>query len=125
VSCTFLHGNLLHLFVNCQALASLGPFVENNAGHARFLAIYATSAVAGSVASYMFCPSLSVGASGGDCSWLLGPALLMLPCRRSSWRRSSGRRCNKRNLFCHLGSCRRPPNAQMVLLWFLGASMIP
>lgn len=73
MSCTFLHGNLLHLFTNCQALASLGPFVENNAGHARFLAIYATSAVAGSAASYMFCPRLSVGASGGDCSWILAP----------------------------------------------------
>jgi hypothetical protein len=47
-----------------QALASLGPFVESNAGHARFLAIYATSAIAGSLASYLFCPSMSVGASG-------------------------------------------------------------
>lgn len=76
VSCTFLHGNLLHLFTNCQALASLGPFVENNAGHARFLAIYATSAIAGSLASYMFCPSMSVGASGAIFG--LGAALALI-----------------------------------------------
>lgn len=55
-----------HLYQHPQALNSLGPFVENNAGHARFLAIYATSAVAGSMASYMFCPSMSVGASGAQ-----------------------------------------------------------
>jgi Rhomboid family len=47
-----------------QALSSLGPFVESNAGHARFLSIYAVSAIAGSLASYWFCPSMSVGASG-------------------------------------------------------------
>lgn len=62
-----------------QALASLGPFVENNAGHARFLAIYATSAIAGSLASYMFCPSMSVGASGMD----LCRTLLVKPARAS------------------------------------------
>lgn len=47
-----------------QALSSLGPFVESNAGHARFLAVYAISAISGSLASYMFSPNPSVGASG-------------------------------------------------------------
>ena len=54
-----------HLVIDLpQALSSLGPFVESNAGHARFLAIYALSAISGSLASYMFSPNPSVGASG-------------------------------------------------------------
>lgn len=64
ITCTVLHGGLLHLFMNCQALASLGPFVESNSGKVRYLAVYAVSAIAGSLLSYRFSAAASVGASG-------------------------------------------------------------
>ena len=32
VSCTILHANLFHLYTNCSALNSLGPFVEASSG---------------------------------------------------------------------------------------------
>jgi rhomboid protease GluP len=61
---TFLHGNLVHLFFNSYALFALGPDCERIYGRARFLAIYLLAGIGGSVASYLFSPAPSVGASG-------------------------------------------------------------
>ncbi|KMZ67742.1 Rhomboid-like protein [Zostera marina] len=60
----FLHGNLIHLLVNCYSLNSIGPPVEMFSGSKRFMTVYLTSAIASSLASYRFCQSPSVGASG-------------------------------------------------------------
>lgn len=61
---SLLHGNLTHLAFNCFSLNSIGPTVELITGPRRFLAVYFTSAVAGSLMSYFYCQSPSVGASG-------------------------------------------------------------
>jgi membrane associated rhomboid family serine protease len=55
---------ILHLAGNMYALYLVGPFVERIYGSPAFLAIYVLAAAAGSVASYVFTPSDSVGASG-------------------------------------------------------------
>jgi membrane associated rhomboid family serine protease len=62
----FLHGPLLHIALNGYALYMIGMEVEGFFGRARFAAIYAISALAGSVASFIFIPyfTSSVGASG-------------------------------------------------------------
>jgi membrane associated rhomboid family serine protease len=63
---TFLHGGLLHLALNMFALAQLGPPLETALGRVRFAALYALSALGGSVAGFLVAPplTLSVGASG-------------------------------------------------------------
>lgn len=60
----FLHIGLLHLFMNTLALFYLGIAVESIFGRSRFLWIYVFSGIMGSVASFVFSPSISAGASG-------------------------------------------------------------
>lgn len=60
----FLHGNLVHIFFNGYALFILGPETERIFGTARFLAVYFLGGLTGSIASYAFSASPSVGASG-------------------------------------------------------------
>ncbi len=60
----FLHANLIHLYVNCAGLFSLGSLLEPLLGRWRFLAIYLTTALGGAIASTLVAHSaLSVGAS--------------------------------------------------------------
>ncbi|HSH80353.1 MAG TPA: rhomboid family intramembrane serine protease [Herpetosiphonaceae bacterium] len=59
-----LHGGLVHLLFNSYALYALGPMTEGAFGSGRFLAIYLLAGLAGSIASYMTSPGLSIGASG-------------------------------------------------------------
>ncbi|MEP7360345.1 MAG: rhomboid family intramembrane serine protease [Chloroflexota bacterium] len=54
----------LHLLMNMYALWIVGPLAEALYGRALYLAIYVTSAVGASIASYLFFPNPSVGASG-------------------------------------------------------------
>jgi rhomboid protease GluP len=60
----FLHGGLLHIVFNGFALYVLGPEAERIYGVPRFLAIYFVAGLAGGIASYVFSPHNSVGASG-------------------------------------------------------------
>lgn len=60
----FLHGGLIHLAFNSYALYALGPESERIYGSARFLTIYMLAGLAGSIASYIRSPGLSIGASG-------------------------------------------------------------
>jgi rhomboid protease GluP len=64
VGAMFLHGNLVHIFFNGYGLYALGPESERLYGTARFLAVYFLAGIGGSVASYLFSPVPSVGASG-------------------------------------------------------------
>ncbi|NTV62815.1 MAG: rhomboid family intramembrane serine protease [Oscillochloris sp.] len=64
LSATFLHANLVHIFFNGYALYALGPEAERIYGSRRFLALYLLSGLAGSIASYVLSPAVSVGASG-------------------------------------------------------------
>ena len=65
ISCTFLHGGWLHVILNTYVLIVLGDFLERIIGPARFLLLYAASAVGGSLASALLLDAqMSVGASG-------------------------------------------------------------
>lgn len=55
---------LLHLGFNMYAVYIAGPVVEALYGRVLFVAFYVISAIGGSIASYLFVPGLSVGASG-------------------------------------------------------------
>jgi rhomboid protease GluP len=59
-----LHIGFLHLILNTLALFYLGTAVERIYGSTRFLGIYLFAGFAGSLASFVFTPSLSAGASG-------------------------------------------------------------
>lgn len=59
-----LHIGFLHLFMNTLALFYLGTAVERIFGNVRFLFIYVLAGFFGSLASFVFSPSISAGASG-------------------------------------------------------------
>ena len=59
-----LHGNLLHLLVNCYTLNHLGPTTEALFGGKRMLAVYVLSGVSGNVFSYYMNHLPAVGCSG-------------------------------------------------------------
>ncbi|CAD6218986.1 unnamed protein product [Miscanthus lutarioriparius] len=61
---SLLHADLTHLAFNCFSLNSIGPMVEMLTGPRRFLAVYFSSALAGSLMSYRCSVSPAVGASG-------------------------------------------------------------
>lgn len=59
-----IHIGLLHLLMNTLALYYLGTMVEKIYGNFRFLFIYLTAGFFGALASLLFSPSISAGASG-------------------------------------------------------------
>jgi len=63
VTAGFLHGGIVHIFMNCIGLLLIGADVEETYGAARMLVIYFCSTVAGFYASAMWSPVVSVGAS--------------------------------------------------------------
>lgn len=60
----FIHIGLLHLVMNSIALYFLGVFVERIFGNLRFIFIYLIAGVSGTIASLLFSPNISAGASG-------------------------------------------------------------
>lgn len=65
ITSIFLHGSLIHLFVNMYSLESLGFTVERIFGKLSFLTIYMLSGVCGGLTSIFFSSDRpSVGASG-------------------------------------------------------------
>lgn len=64
LTATFLHGGIFHLLVNGFSLYVLGPDNERIFGTWRFLAVYLIGGLSGSILSYSFSISPSVGASG-------------------------------------------------------------
>lgn len=60
----FLHSDFFHLLFNMYALWSVGPSVLNIFQPLGFMLIYLFSGISGSLASYFFNPTPSVGASG-------------------------------------------------------------
>ncbi|WP_415816134.1 rhomboid family intramembrane serine protease [Mesobacillus thioparans] len=59
-----IHIGLLHLFMNTLALYYLGTMVERLYGNFRFLFIYIVAGFSGVLASFLYSPNLSAGASG-------------------------------------------------------------
>jgi rhomboid protease GluP len=66
LSAAFVHDwtSPLHLAFNMYALYIFGPLVERIFGSLQFILIYVLAALAASVASYIFTPGPSLGASG-------------------------------------------------------------
>lgn len=64
LTCTFLHGNLMHLFLNLAAIYIFGKEVESIYGTFRFLLIYLLSSWGAGLASYSFSQGIAIGASG-------------------------------------------------------------
>jgi len=60
----FIHIGIFHLAMNTIALYYLGTTVEKMFGHIRFFWIYLCSGFIGTLASFVFSPSISAGASG-------------------------------------------------------------
>ena len=63
VTAGFLHGGLLHILMNSWSFLQVGPLVEEVFAGSRMLVIYFCSTVFGFYLSYLWSPSLSVGAS--------------------------------------------------------------
>ncbi len=66
ITATFLHSPdiILHIVFNGYALFMIGMDLESLFGRSRFVAIYAISALAGSVASFAFSPAFGRGPGG-------------------------------------------------------------
>ncbi|MBI2705498.1 MAG: rhomboid family intramembrane serine protease [Actinobacteria bacterium] len=61
----FLHLNILHVGMNMLVLYMIGTQLERAIGHGKFLGLYVTSLIAGSLAALAFNPHvLTMGASG-------------------------------------------------------------
>lgn len=65
----FLHGNLVHLAINCASLNALGGTLEGLSGRERLASVYMVAAVTGNLASFWGSPSVSLGASGAARGW--------------------------------------------------------
>jgi len=64
ITASYLHGGLLHLLMNCYALATLGTLIEESFGARKFFLIYTVCGVTAFLASALFSPVPAVGASG-------------------------------------------------------------
>lgn len=64
ITAMFLHGSVLHLFVNMYSLWIIGNQLENFLGKNKYLVIYLISGLSGSLMSVSLTGSLSLGASG-------------------------------------------------------------
>ncbi len=82
VSAMFLHGNLVHWFLNSLALFQLGSLYESEFGSRRFLLVYLTTGICASLTSAINLREggASVGASGAVLG-ILGALILAI--RRS------------------------------------------
>lgn len=77
-----LHGSLPHIAFNMYALLSFGTGLERHFGHGRFLLLYLLGAFAGNVASFLFSPGYSVGASTAIFGLLGAEAIFLIQNRK-------------------------------------------
>lgn len=64
LTCTFLHGGLVHIAANMYSLYSIGPLVESLYGKYKYIFMYLTAGIVSSLFSFLFSTSISIGASG-------------------------------------------------------------
>lgn len=67
LTASYLHGGILHIFFNMMALLQLGPFVVQEYGSSRFVAIYVLAGIAGFFLSYLAGVPFTLGASASIC----------------------------------------------------------
>ena len=84
ISCTFLHGGILHIAFNMYVLYQIGPAIERTYGIGKFLLIYFVTGWTSSLLSLVWSGSNSVGASGAIFG-LAGAFLAISLRRRSYW----------------------------------------
>lgn len=60
----FLHGDVIHLMLNCYSLLAVGTMCEKMYGNFKFLIIYLLSGIGGCIFSFALSNNLSLGASG-------------------------------------------------------------
>jgi rhomboid protease GluP len=77
-----LHGSLPHIAFNMYALLSFGTGLERHFGHGRFLLLYILGAFTGNVASFLFSPGYSVGASTAIFGLLGAEAIFLIQNRK-------------------------------------------
>jgi rhomboid protease GluP len=77
-----LHGSLPHIAFNMYALLSFGTSLERYFGHGRFFLLYLLSAFTGNVASFLFSPGYSVGASTAIFGLLGAEAVFLIQNRK-------------------------------------------
>jgi len=65
ITAGFLHAGVIHIMMNSWGLYDLGMQAEEAFGAGKLIVIYVLSSIAGFLASSLFAPSLSVGASAG------------------------------------------------------------
>jgi rhomboid protease GluP len=76
ITAGYLHGGLMHIFMNSFALLDLGRQVEMYYGVRRMIVIFTLSTIGGFYFSTVWTPALSIGASAGIFG-LLGAMLAM------------------------------------------------
>ena len=77
-----LHGSLPHIAFNMYALLSFGTSLERYFGHGRFFLLYVLGAFTGNVASFLFSPGYSVGASTAIFGLLGAEAVFLIQNRK-------------------------------------------
>ena len=78
VTSAFIHYGLLHLLFNMGALYVVGPPLERHLGRLRFGALYALSALGGSVVVYLFSPlNAATGGASGAVFGLFGATFVL------------------------------------------------
>ena len=77
-----LHGSLPHIAFNMYALLSFGTSLERHFGHGRFFLLYVLGAFTGNVASFLFSPGYSVGASTAIFGLLGAEAVFLIQNRK-------------------------------------------
>jgi rhomboid protease GluP len=77
-----LHGSLPHIAFNMYALLSFGTSLERHFGHGRFFLLYILGAFTGNVASFLFSPGYSVGASTAIFGLLGAEAVFLIQNRK-------------------------------------------
>ena len=65
ITAGFLHASVIHIGMNSWGLYDLGAQAEEAFGSGKLIVIYVFSSICGFLASSLFAPSLSVGASAG------------------------------------------------------------
>jgi rhomboid protease GluP len=77
VTAIFIHGSVLHFAFNAYALYNIGRQLEATYGGLRFGALFGLSGLSGSIASLLFNPYPSIGASGAIFGLIGAEAVLL------------------------------------------------
>lgn len=81
ITSAFLHGGLLHIFINMYSLYSIGPSLENHMGMKKFAQLYVVSFLSSALAVILIQANTkipTVGASG-SLAGLLGAIAILTP----------------------------------------------